>query len=236
MRFVPVKSEQQQSILCLHSMREGLVKTRTAQVHQIRAAFYEFGIDLPTGRHWCVKTLPEAFASLEGKIPSMVIDALRMQLELIRDLTSRIDEIERKLDSYKQTDDRCQRLLQVPGVGLLTATAIVAGVGDAKEFRSAREFSAWLGLVPRQSGTGRRVRLLGISKCGSPYLRSLVIHCARAVIARQKKRSQWLEELLARRHWNVAVVAQANKIARTIWALLARRQSYDQQYATVRAG
>ncbi len=117
----------------------------------------------------------------------MVGDALQMQLELIRDLTARVDEIERKLESYTQGDERCKRLLKVPGVGLLTATAIVAGVGDAKEFRSGREFAAWLGLVPRQSGTGGRVRLLGISKRGSSYLRALVIHCARAVVARQKQ-------------------------------------------------
>jgi len=233
MRFVPVKNEHQQAILCLHSMREGLVKARTAQVHQIRAAFYEFGIELPDGRHWCVKSLPAAFTRLEGKIPGTVVDALQMQLELIRDLTLRVDEIERKLEAYKQSDERCQRLLKVPGVGLLTATAIVAGVGNANEFRSGREFAAWLGLVPRQSGTGGRVRLLGISKRGSSYLRALVIHCARAVVARQKKHSIWLEQLLARRHWNVAVVAQANKIARTIWAVLAHGVSYEQNHRAV---
>jgi len=231
MRFVPVKTEHQQAILSLHSMRDGLVKARTAQIHQIRAAFYEFGIDMPEGRHWCVKSLPAAFERLEGKIPQMVIDALQLQLELIRDLTGRVQEIERKLEAYKKTDERCSRLLKVPGVGMLTATAIVASVGDAKAFRSGREFAAWLGLVPRQSGTGGRVRLFGISKRGSPYLRVLLIHCARAVVARQKRHSAWLEQLLARRHWNVAVVAQANKIARTIWALLAHDRSYDQDYS-----
>jgi len=231
MRLVPVKTEHQQAILSLHSMRDGLVKARTAQVHQIRAAFYEFGIEMPEGRHWCVKSLPAAFARLEGKIPRMVIDALEMQLGLIRDLTSRVEEIERKLEAYKQTDERCARLLKVPGVGLLTATAILASVGDAREFRSAREFAAWLGLVPRQSGTGGRVRLLGISKRGSSYLRVLLIHCGRAVVGRQKTRSGWLEQLLARRPWNVAVVAQANKIARTIWAILAHGRAYDENFS-----
>lgn len=164
MRFVAVKTEHQQAILSLHSMRDGLIKARTAQVNQIRAVFYEFGIELPEGRHWCVKSLPAAFGRLEGRIPAMVVDALQLQLGLIRDLSARVDEIERKLEAYKQSDERCQRLLKVPGVGLLTATAIVAAVGDAKEFRSGREFAAWLGLVPRQTGTGGRVRLLGISK------------------------------------------------------------------------
>jgi len=230
MRFVPVKTEHQQAILSLHSMRDGLVKARTAQVHQIRAVFYEFGIELPEGRHWCVKSLPAAFERLEGKIPAMVIDALQLQLSLIRDLSAKVDEIERKLEAYKQSEERCQRLLKVPGVGLLTATAVVAAVADAHEFRSGREFAAWLGLVPRQTGTGGRVRLLGISKRGSSYLRVLMIHCARAVVARQKQHSAWLERLLATRPWNVAVVAQANKIARTVWAMLAHGRSYDHGY------
>src|SRR5690606_4662352 len=108
-------------------------------------------------------------------------------------LTARADDIERKLDVYRRSDERCERLLAVPGVGLLTSTAIVAAVGDAREFRSGREFAAWLGVVPRHSGTGGRVRLLNISKRGNSYLRAMLIHCARAVMARQKEHSAWLE-------------------------------------------
>jgi transposase len=177
MRFVPVKSEQQQGILALHNMRDLLVKSRTAQIHQIRAVFYEYGIELPRGRHW-------------GR-----------------------------------------RLRAIPGVGPLTATAIVASVGDAREFRSGREFAAWLGVVPRQSGTGGRVRLLSISKRGNPYLRAMLIHCARAVAARQRVQPPWLVKLLQIKHWNVAVVAQANKIARVIWALLAHGRKYQADWA-----
>jgi transposase len=177
MRFVPVKSEQQQGILALHNMRDLLVKSRTAQIHQIRAVFYEYGIELPRGRHW-------------GR-----------------------------------------RLRAIPGVGPLTATAIVASVGDAREFRSGREFAAWLGVVPRQSGTGGRVRLLSISKRGNPYLRAMLIHCARAVAARQRVQPPWLVKLLQTKHWNVAVVAQANKIARVIWALLAHGRKYQADWA-----
>jgi len=226
MRFVPIKSESQQAILALHSMRDGLVKARTAQLHQLRAVFYELGIDLPEGRHWCVKRLPDAFGRLEEQIPSMVIEALRDQLKLIEQLTLRVDEIERKLDVFRKSDERCQRLLEVPGVGLLTATSIVAAVGDAKEFRSGREFAAWLGVVPRHSGTGGHVRIMNISKRGNSYLRAMVIHCARAVMARQKEHSTWLQRLMRERPWNVVVVALANKIARTIWALLAHGRSY----------
>lgn len=173
-----------------------------------------------------MKRLPEALASLEDKIPAMVIDALHDQYQLIVQLSERVEAIERRLDVFRRSDERCQRLLEVPGVGLLTATSIVAAVGDAKEFRSGREFAAWLGVVPRHSGTGGRVRILGISKRGNPYLRAMVIHCARAVMARQKEHSTWLQRLMSERPWNVAVVALANKIARTIWALLAHGRRY----------
>jgi len=231
MRFVPPKSEHQQGILALHNMRDLLVKTRTAQIHQIRAVFYEYGLALPRGRHWGLKALPEAFSQLDGKISAMVMDALRTQSELIHDLTRRIGDIEAQLEAYERSDERCKRLRAIPGVGPLTATAIVASVGDAKEFRSGREFAAWLGVVPRQSGTGGKVRLLSISKRGSPYLRAMLIHCARAVAARQKVQPPWLTKLLQTKHWNVAVVAQANKIARVMWALLAHERVYRPDFA-----
>lgn len=130
-----------------------------------------------------------------------MIEALRDQLKLIEQLTVRVDEIELKLDVFRKSDDRCQRLLEVPGVGLLTATSIVAAVGDAKEFRSGREFAVWLGVVPRHSGTGGHVRILNISKRGNSYLRAMVIHCARAVMARQKEHSTWLQRLMRERPW-----------------------------------
>jgi len=226
MRFVPVKTEHQQGIIALHNMRELLVKSRTAQIHQIRAVLYELGVTLPAGRHWGLKALPAGLAKVERLIPAMVMEALRSQCELIRDLSARIEAIERHLETYERSDERCRRLRAIPGVGPLTATAIVASVGNAREFRSAREFAAWIGVVPRQSGTGGRVRLLGISKRGSPYLRAMIIHCARAVAARQKVHDPWLTNLLQSKHWNVAVVAQANKIARVIWALLAHGREY----------
>jgi transposase len=233
MRFVPVKNEQQQGILALHNMRDLLVKSRTAQIHQIRAVFYEYGIELPSGRHWGLKALPGAFARADGRIAPMVLEALRTQLELIHDLTRRIDLLEQQLEAYERSDERCRRLRAIPGVGPLTATAIVASVGDAKEFRSGREFAAWLGVVPRQSGTGGKVRLLSISKRGNPYLRAMIIHCARAVAARQKVQPPWLVKLIQTKHWNVAVVAQANKIARVIWALLAHGRQYRADFAQV---
>lgn len=230
MRFVPVKSEQQQGLLALHNMRDLLVKSRTAQ-NLIRAVFYEYRIELPRGRHWGLKAMTTAFARAEGRVETTVMEALRTQLEFIHDMNRRIEALEQQLEAYERGDERCRRLRAIPGVGLLTATAIVASVGDAREFRSGREFAAWLGLVPRQSGTGGKVRLLGISKRGSPYLRAMVIHCARAVAARQRVQPPWLVRLLQTKHWNVAVVAQANKIARVIWALLAHGRAYNADWA-----
>ena len=231
MRFVPVKSEQQQGILALDSMRDLLVKSRTAQINQIRAVFYEYGIDLPSGRHWGLKAMPTAFARADGRIAAMVLEALRTQLDLIHDMSRRIEGLEKQLEAYERSDERCRRLRAIPGVGPMTATAIVASVGDAREFRSGREFAAWLGVVPRQSGTGGRVRLLSISKRGNLYLRAMIIHSARAVAARQRVKPPWLSKLLQAKHWNVAVVAQANKIARVVWALLAHGRTYQADWA-----
>lgn len=156
----------------------------------------------------------------------MAIEAMRDQYHLIVQLSERLNAIERKLEAFKRSDGRCERLLQIPGVGLLTATSIVASVGDAKEFSFGREFAALRGLVPRHTGTGGRVRILGMSKQGNSYLRDMLIHSARAVMARQKEHSPWLERLMRDRPWNVAVVALANKFARTIWAMLAHRRNY----------
>ena len=147
-----------------------------------------------------------------------------------------LPQIEKRLASWKKDDPASKRLIDIPGVGLLTATAAVATIGDARAFRSGREFAAFVGLVPRQSGTGGRVRLLGISKRGDVYLRTLLIHGARSVIATGKQPGPWLTKLVQRRPHNVAVVALANKMARTIWALLAHERDYVKAYAPGRAG
>jgi len=160
-----------------------------------------------------------------GLVPELVRRELVAQVEGLRGLRARIHELERQIGSWQRRETECRGIAQVPGVGQLTATAVVAMVGDARTFGSGREFSAYLGLVPRQSGTGGRVRLLGISKRGDPYLRTLLIHGARSVLVQQsradRERDPWLKELLSRRAKNVAIVALANKMARTIWALLA---------------
>ena len=213
-------------MLTLHRLREQLVKIRTMQINQLRGLLYEFGVNLPAGRQKGMAQVGQALAQLDDTLPVLVLEALREQVARIEALTADIDGIERKLATWRKDDEAAQRLMQIPGVGLLTATAAVATIGDAKVFSSGREFAAFMGLVPRQSGTGGRVKLLGISKRGDVYLRKLLIHGARAVITHAKARDPWLEGLLARRPFNAVVVALANKMARTIWALLAYGRCY----------
>ena len=228
-RFVAVKSVHQQAVLMLHRVREQRVKMRTMQINQLRGLLYEFGAILPAGRHKAMAQVAQALAQLEETLPAMALEVLREQCAGIEALSAEIEAIERKLAAWRKEDEAAQRLMAIPGVGLLTATAAVATVGDARVFRSGREFAAFLGLVPRQSGTGGRVKLLGISKRGDGYLRRLLIHGARAVVTHARVREPWLEALLARRPLNTVIVALANKMARTIWALLAYGRHYERR-------
>jgi len=232
MKFVALKTEEQQSVLTLHRIRAQLVKMRTMQINQLRGLLYEFGADLPQGRQRGIARVGEELARLEGRLSPLVIDAIRDQLRRIETLDQDIAGIEKKLLLWKKQDESSRKLMEIPGVGLLTATAAVATMGNAGVFRSGREFAAFLGLVPRQSGTGGRVKLLGISKRGDVYLRTLLIHGARSVIQNQKEHDPWLTKLLSRRPRNAVTVALANKMARTIWALLAHDRRYDRNYAT----
>lgn len=229
MKFVAVKSEAQQGVLMLHRMRALMVKMRTMQVNQLRGLLYEFGADLPPGRQKGMECIPGELHKLEAVLPAMVIETLRSQLKRIEALDQDIVQIERSLAAWKKEDKAAKRLMDIPGVGLLTATAAAATIGEARAFKSGREFAAFVGLVPRQSGTGGRVRLLGISKRGDVYLRTLLIHGARAVLS-HKKREPWLDQLLSRRPFNAVAVALANKTARTIWALLAHDRTYEKGY------
>lgn len=231
MKFVAVKSEGQQGVLTLHRLREQLVKFRTMQCNQIRGLLYEFGADLPVGRIKGMERVPAELARLEDTLPKMVLDSLRDQLRRIEGVTCDIEGIEKQLALWKKEDRVARTLMEIPGVGLLTATAVAATIGDGKQFKSGREFAAFLGLVPRQSGTGGRVKMLGISKRGDVYLRTLLIHGARVVATHSKARDPWLDRLLARRPFNAAVVAQANKMARTIWALVAHERIYQKDYS-----
>ena len=231
-KAVAVKTEEQQAILALHRMRQQLVKFRTAQINGLRGLLTEYGEVMPLGKAGVKKGIAEALQRLSDRLPAMVIDTLREQWERIGKLDEQIGEIERRLKTWHKADSACQRIADIPGVGLLTATAMVATMGDAKVFKSGRELAAWLGLVPRQTGSGGRIRLLGISKRGDTYLRTLLIHGARSVLLHAKAPDPWINQLRQRRPLNVAVVALANKMARTIWALLAHERTYQKGFAS----
>lgn len=230
MKFVALKSEEQQSVLVLHRMREQLVKMRTMQINQLRGLLYEFGISLPQGRKRGLAKVVEEIPLLEERLSPMVMELIRQQIQRIKTFDREIKGIESMLLLWKKEDNASQKLMDIPGVGILTATAISATIGDAKTFRNGREFAAFLGLVPRQSGTGGRVRLLGISKRGDVYLRTLLIHCARSAIQHKRNPWPWIDNMLLRRPYNVVVSALANKMARTIWALLAHNRTYETVY------
>jgi transposase len=225
-RIVAVKSEHQQTILALHRMREQLMKFRIMQTNALRGILYEFGIVLPAGYPALAKAWPAALAAAAERLPAMLVVSLQEQWARVLSLDKEMAAIERRLtDSLRQTE-QCKKLIKIPGVGLLTATAAVATIGDAATFKSGREFSSWLGLVPRQTGTGGRIRQLGLSKRGDVYLRTLLMHGARAILARSQH-SPWVERLLLRRPYSVAVAALANKLARTIWAVLFYGAAYE---------
>lgn len=231
-RAVAVKTEAQQAVLALHRMRQQLVKFRTAQMNGLRGLLAEYGEVMPKGRAALTKAIPLVLGRLTDRLPTVLIETLREQYARIGQMESHIADIERRLHLWHRSDEDCQRIAAIPGVGLLTATAAVATMGDPRAFHSGREFAAWLGLVPQQTGSGGHVKLLGISKRGDTYLRTLLIHGARSVLVHSQKPSPWMSAILQRRSINVAAVALANKIARTLWALIAHRRLYQPGYAS----
>ena len=235
---VAVKTEMQQAMLSLHRMREQLVKFRTMQVNGLRGLLAEYGEVAGQGRASLAKSLPELLGRLSERLPAALIESLREQWAEIARIDGRIAVLERRMNEWKKEDPAVKAISEIPGVGLLTATAAVAAMGDAKAFRSGREFAAWTGLVPRQTGTGGKTKLHGISKRGDTYLRTLLIHGARSVLANAKKNARepasWVEQLQKRRPHNVVAVALANKMARTIWAVLAHGRAYQNGYVRER--
>lgn len=234
MKFVGIKTTVQQATLTLHRQRELLVKMRIMQINALRGLLYEFGATFAKGRNALLGEVEQALVDLSAKLPQMVADSLREQVERIKAQSENIATVEKRLALQLKEDANMQRILQIPGVGLLTATAAIATMGDASAFKSGREFCAWLGLVPSQTGTGGKVRLGSISKRGDTYLRTLLIHGARSVFANAKAPGAWLEGLKSRRPNNVVIVAQAAKMARTIWAVTARQQDYQRGFKSVR--
>ena len=229
-RTVAVKSEEQQAVLALHRMRQQLVKFRTAQINGLRGLLTEYGEVMPKSRAGLNGAIASALERVAERLPAMVVETLREQWARVVQLDREVGEIERRIKLWHRTNADSQRIAEIPGVGVLTATAVVSAMGDPAAFKSGRQFAAWLGLVPRHKGTGGRVRLLGISKRGDRYLRTLLIHGARAVLTRSKTPPEWALRLAQRRPPNVVTVALANKTARTIWALLAHDRAYQPNF------
>ncbi|MDE9537221.1 IS110 family transposase [Xenorhabdus bovienii] len=233
-KAIAVKTEEQQSILVLHRSRRQLVKFRTAQINALHGTLLEFGETLHKGRAALDKELPAALERLKIRLPPYLITVLADQYNRLGELDSQINDIEKQLVSVARQNEACQQLLKIPGVGPLIATAAVATMGEAAAFKSGREFSAYLGLVPKQTGSGGKIRLLGISKRGDTYMRTLFIHGARAAALLTKEPLPWITELKKRRPTSVAIVAMANKLARTVWAIAAHQREYDKAHVSVR--
>lgn len=231
---VAVKTEMQQAMLALHRMREQLVKFRTMQINSLRGLLTEYGEVMSKGRAALSKEIPAVLGRIAPRLPGALIDTLREQWNGLAKLDQQIAEIERRMREWKKEDRAVKAISEIPGVGLLTATAAVAMMGDAKAFSSGREFAAWVGLVPKQTGSGGKVNLHGISKRGDTYLRTLLIHGARSVLTHVKEPGPWVEQMNKRRPRNVVVVALANKMARTIWAVLAHDRPYRKDYVSVK--
>ena len=230
MRFVPIKTDEQLDLQSLHRVRERWVRRRTAVVNQIRGLLLERGITLPQGRRYVDAALPlileDAEANLSGALRTLLA---QLKLELDQ-LAERIAEADAVIQKTADENEACQRLVEIPGIGPVTATAMIAAIGNGGAFRKGREFSAWLGIVPREHSTGGQQKLLGISKRGNAYLRKLFVQCAHAVLQQRTKQSRglsvWLAQLTSRTHRNVAAVALANKLARIAWAVLAKNEPY----------
>lgn len=231
MRYVPVKSAEQQSVLMLHRSRDLLIRQRTMLSNALRAHLAEFGIIAAQGLSHVGKLLAIVADEEDDRVPALARAALSTLAGQWRELQVRIKDIEDKIVAWHRADAASRRLATIPGVGPITASAMAATVSDPSCFRSGREFAAWLGLVPRQNSSGGKQRLGGISKQGDRYLRRLLVIGATAVIryARNKRTaadSRWLNQLLERRCPRVASVALANKTARIAWAILARGEAY----------
>ena len=230
MRFVPVKTDEQLDMQSLHRVRERWIMRRTAVVNQIRGLLLERGITVRMGRCHLDAALPNILedpsTSLSGTLRFLLVE-LKQELEQLAD---HIEQAEVLIQKAAQRSEACQRLDAIPGIGPLTATALIAAIGNGAAFRKGREFAAWLGLVPREHSTGGKQKLLGISKRGNSYLRKLFVQGARAVLKYRDKQcsglKHWLAELSSRSHYNVVGVALANKLARMAWAVLASGDAY----------
>jgi transposase len=237
---VSLKNEHQQAIAALHRIRAQWMRTRTARLNGIRGLLREFGLIVPLGAAKLQQRLPDLIENREGQLPAQVVALIRDLWQEILELEGRVSQVERELKTVVRECPPLRSLVQIPGVGLLTATALYASVGNIHAFKSGRHLASWLGLTPKESSSGARRRLGRISKKGDVYLRTLLTHGARSalLIAQRRRQSgqplsriqQWAMERAAHQHPNKAVIALANKLARVVWAVWHHERAFDGDY------
>ena len=225
-RRVPVKSAQQQAELSVHRIRSHWVSVRTATLNALRGLLYEFGVVLPKGRSTFCRNVAEHRAQIDAQLPAVMQHLLDAQLQALRDIDHNIEALEAELKAVLRSNDLARRLEKASGIGLMGSTALAATLGDGSAWRNAREFACCLGLTPRHTGTGGKVRMGGISKRGDSYLRTVLIHGARNMV-RVANPPHWIAELLKRRPPNVVATAAANKLARIAWSMAAHGEKFD---------
>jgi transposase len=230
MRFVPIKTDDQLDLQALHRVRDRLIARRTSVINQLRAFLLERGLVFAKSPAKLRERMPEILENAEEDLTPRMRNLLALLWSEWKDLELQIEEMNDEVERIASSDAACMRLRQIPGIGPLVATAIIAAIGNGAAFHKGREFAAWLGIVPRQYSTGGKARLYGISKRGNNYLRKILIHGARAVVLRSKRDriaiSGWMTALEARAPRNVLIVATANKLARIAWAVLSTGQDY----------
>lgn len=235
MRFVSVKAVEQQDIQATHRIRSELMKQRTAKAQQIRGLVCEYGLVVPTRLAILRSAIPGWLEDAENGLTSRFRALLHGLWQDLLRLDDRVSELDGEIKAIAKADPVAQRLQQLRGVGPLVATALLASVGDGKQFKKGSQMAAALGLTPRQHSSGEKTRLLGISKRGDAYLRSILIHGARAVVSHAKHKddhlSEWVTQIARRRHTNVAAVALANKTVRIAWSMMRNESDYDPAFA-----
>jgi transposase len=239
MRFVTVKSVEQQALLCLHRVRQGLIEERTASLNRLRGLLAEFGQVVPQSVPALYRALPQILTPQELRVPAAVGRCLQDLREHVRSLDERITVLDREIAHHARSSESARRIAALCGVGPHTASAVVATVGNARDYRNGRQFAAWLGLVPKQYSSGGKTKLGRITKRGDAYLRTLLIQGARSALQAALRRapvkrdrlSAWMVQLAQRIGYHKTLVAIANKHARIIWALLARDAIFDREHA-----
>ncbi|WP_228535761.1 IS110 family transposase [Noviherbaspirillum malthae] len=239
MRFVRIKSTEQAELQAMHRIRDRLMSCRTQLINQVRAFCLEFGIPMRTGPGPFKADLPNVLADEANDLTPVMRELLGTMSTELGALETRISQITRQIDAVATRSELAMRLATIPGIGYLSATAILAAVGDGKQFAKARDLAAWLGLVPAQYSTGGKANLLGASKRGNPYVRRLLIHGARTCVLHLNRSTDrlgvWIARLESRMHINKVVVALANKLARVAWIVLTRPGACYLRDASVRS-